>query len=63
MIKYGPNCQALDNQTTITGFNATTLTFLVPGTMDDICWIVTINNTSHSIVIEGISSLNSPAGI
>ncbi len=54
MIEYGSNCQALDNETTIVGFNVTTLTFCVPGIMDDICWIVTISNITKSLAFQGI---------
>ncbi len=53
MIRYGSNCQALDSQMTIVGFNVTTLTFPVPSTMDDICWIVTISNISKSLAFQG----------
>ncbi len=67
MIRYGSNCQALDNQMTIVGFNVTTLTFPVPGTMDNICWIVTISNISKSLAFQGNFSaavdLNSPGKV
>ncbi len=57
MIEYGSNCQALDNQATLLGFNVTnnvtTLTFPISGITDNICFIVTINNTFQSIAIQG----------
>ncbi len=56
MIEYGPNCQALDNRTTIVGFNVTTLTFSV-SIIDKICFIVRINNTFQSLVIQGNFSI------
>ncbi len=53
MIEYGPNCQALDTPTTIVGHNnVTILTFAVSIT-GKICFIVTINNTFHTIAIFG----------
>ena len=68
MIEYGPNCQALGNQMTIVGYNVTTLTFSVPGIMENICWIVTISNISQSLEIQGnfsikVMGLNSPGKV
>ena len=51
-IKYGPNCQALDNQASSVDFIVTTVTFPVSIT-DKICFIVVINNTFQSYIIQG----------
>ncbi len=56
MIKYGPNCQALDNQESSVAFNVTTMTFPV-SIIDKICFNVAINNTLQSLAIQGNFSI------